>query len=80
MRWTKIGLVLGGGLIVSPGGVFRADLRVAGGVVSDVGLNVTRDGDEYKDVAGKYLLPGGVDAHTHFDLPLPDGTRTADSF
>jgi dihydropyrimidinase len=69
-----------GGVVANPDGVYRADVRVEGETISGVGLDIARDGDDVYDVSGRYLLPGGIDAHTHFDLPLADGTRTADSF
>ncbi|MDR1649731.1 MAG: dihydropyrimidinase [Synergistaceae bacterium] len=73
-------IVLAGGVVAGPDGVCRADVRIDGETVSEVGTRAARKGDDVFDVSGKYLLPGGVDAHTHFDLPLSDGTRTADSF
>ena len=73
-------VVLAGGTVANPDGAYRADVRIEGGVIAQVGIEITRAGDSVSDVSGKYLLPGGIDAHTHFDLPLSDGTRTADSF
>jgi dihydropyrimidinase len=73
-------LVLAGGIVVNPHGVYRADVRIEEEKIAEVGKLVTRAGDDVTCVSGKYLLPGGIDAHTHFDLPLADGTSTADSF
>ena len=73
-------VVLAGGTVANPDCAYRADVRIEGGVIAQVGIEITRAGDSVSDVSGKYLLPGGIDAHTHFDLPLSDGTRTADSF
>ncbi|MDR1019556.1 MAG: dihydropyrimidinase [Synergistaceae bacterium] len=73
-------VVLAGGIVANPDGAYRADVRIEGGVIAGVGAGVAQDGDCVSDVSGRYLLPGGIDAHTHFDLPMPDGTRTADSF
>lgn len=73
-------IVLAGGSLVSTDGVFRADLRMENGTIVDVGSRVGCTEDEYVDVSGRYLLPGGIDVHTHFDLPLDPKTRTADSF
>jgi dihydropyrimidinase len=72
-----------GGFVVSPEGVFRLDVRADGGVITDMGASSAKDGDEIVDVSGKYLCPGGVDAHTHFDLPLGGASsacRAADDF
>ncbi|MDR0764566.1 MAG: dihydropyrimidinase [Synergistaceae bacterium] len=73
-------IVLAGGIAATPDGAYRADVRIDGETIAEVGIRVARDGDDILDVSGKYLLPGGIDAHTHFDLPMPDGTRTADGF
>lgn len=73
-------IVLSGGTVASADGECRADVRIDGGKIVSLGLDVRRPGDEVTDVSGCCVLPGGVDAHTHFDLPLGDGTRTADSF
>jgi dihydropyrimidinase len=74
-----LALVLSGGKVVSGAGIMQADVRIDGGIIESVGSDAAR-GDEITDVSGKYILPGGIDAHTHFDLPLGDGTRSADGF
>jgi dihydropyrimidinase len=73
-------VVLAGGIVANPYGAYRADVRIEGETIAEVGVGIARAGDCVSDVSGRYLLPGGIDAHTHFDLPLSDGTRTADSF
>lgn len=72
--------VLKGGRVATSEGVIGADVRIAGGRIESVGLAVAREGDEARDVSGMILMPGGIDAHTHFDLPLGGGMRTADDF
>ena len=72
--------VISGGRVVTACGVFPADVRVEGERITDVGLGIAREGDKIVPVAGKYILPGGIDVHTHFDLPIDSNTRTADSF
>ena len=74
-----MGTVFVGGQVVSPQGACRADLRVEGERIDAVGFGLLRRGDETVDVAGQLLLPGGVDGHTHFDLPAGE-FRTADDF
>lgn len=72
--------VLKGARVAGPDSVRDADVRVEGGRIFAVGDEIARQGDGIFDVSGKIILPGGIDAHTHFDLPLNDGERTADSF
>ena len=73
-------LVLKGGRAVNADGICEADVRIADGRIAAVGSDVLRPGDEVRNVTGRLVMPGGVDVHTHFDLPLGDGSRTADSF
>ncbi|CAA7602985.1 Amidohydrolase family [Acididesulfobacillus acetoxydans] len=74
-----MGIVLQGGTIVTAGDVFRADLRIEGEKVSSLGLGLTRTDDTVYGVDGCYLFPGGVDPHTHFDLPAGE-IFTSDDF
>ena len=55
-----------GGLLVSGDGIEKIDLLIEGGKVRSVGPGLeTPDGARVIDAAGKYVLPGGVDAHAH---------------
>lgn len=67
--------LLKGGQIVNPAGVLRADVLVEGEHITAVGTDLT-GADKVLDVAGKLVLPGGVDVHTHLDMPS-GGTPTA---
>lgn len=74
-----MGLVLSGGTIVTHEECYQADLRIQGETISGIGRQVAQAGDTLLPVDGCYLFPGGIDAHTHFDLPI--GTiATADDF
>ena len=55
-----------GGLLVSGDGIEKIDLLIEGGKVRSVGPGLEiPDGARVIDAAGKYVLPGGVDAHAH---------------
>jgi len=63
-------LVVRGGTVVTAGGSFQADVGIEGGRIAEVG---TVSGDAPSiDATGKFVLPGGVDVHTHLRLPTPD--------
>lgn len=67
-------LVVRGGLLVDdrvarPGDVAVADGRIA--AVAAPGEIAARDADELIDASGSLVLPGGIDAHVHFDFALP---------
>ena len=67
------------GTVVTTAGAFVADVLVDGETIAQVGPGLDQAADVVHDAHGKYVLPGGVDAHTHLDMPLGD-TVTADDF
>ena len=58
---------------------FDADLLIADGIICGYAKSGEGVGTEVVDAKGKYLLPGFIDAHTHFDLDVCN-TTTADDF
>ena len=68
------------GLVITHAGSFEADVLVEGEKVAALGA---RGGDwvadEVIDASGKYVVPGGIDVHTHMELPF-GGTFASDSF
>ncbi len=72
------GLLIKGGTMITAAETFEADLRVEGEVIAEIGVNLAeRAGEEVVDAEGMLILPGGVDVHTHFDLPM-FGTVSSD--
>jgi dihydropyrimidinase len=69
-------LIIRGGLVVTPGGVRRADLVVAGERVARLDPRNRQDGETF-DAEGCYVLPGGVDPHTHILADVASATRSA---
>lgn len=72
-------LVIRGGTVGTASGSFRADVAVTGETVAAVGLDLPRGAREI-DAAGKYVLPGGVDTHTHIEQVSAGGLLNADTF
>ena len=68
-----------GGTVVSGKGTKRADVLVDGEKIVRVARSITDPLAQTVDVTGKFLLPGFIDAHTHFDLDVCN-TTTADNF
>ncbi len=56
---------------------FPADLLIEGEKITRIEPNISETGQEILDATGKLILPGGVDPHTHFDLPM-SGTVSSD--
>ncbi|MDA0229897.1 MAG: dihydropyrimidinase [Proteobacteria bacterium] len=71
-------LILRNGSIVTHAEEFIADIGIEGGKIKQIGHKLGPAAREI-DVSGKYLFPGGVDAHTHVDFELM-GKRTIDDF
>ena len=71
--------IITGGTVVNSEGEFRAEVLVDGGRIVAVGLDLPRDGAEVVDASGAYVLPGGIDVHTHFQMPF-GGTVSCERF
>ena len=73
-------LLIRGGTVVNADREFRADVLCEDGLITAVGTNLaTPAGCETLDAGGRYVLPGGIDPHTHMQLPFM-GTVTRDDF
>jgi len=67
------------GTIVTATDTFNADILIEGEKVKTIGKNISEKADQEFDAKGCYLFPGGIDAHTHLDLPFM-GTFSSDDF
>lgn len=71
-------VVIKSGTILTASDTFTGDILVEGEQIRAVGKDLAvPQGARVFDAAGKYVLPGGVDAHCHFDLPM-FGTVSSD--
>lgn len=72
--------ILKGGMVISSASVKKADILLQGEKIGKIAPQIElEDGDICVDAEGKYIFPGFIDAHTHFDLHVA-GTVTADDF
>jgi dihydropyrimidinase len=72
-------LIIKNGTIVTAKESYIADIAVKDGKIVNIGINLTDDGAKVIDATGKLVLPGGIDAHTHLNMPF-GGTVSADSY
>ncbi|MGM3187404.1 dihydropyrimidinase [Musicola paradisiaca] len=74
-------LLIKGGTVVNADRQFRADVLCVDGVIAAVGDIPASDiaGAEVVDAGGLYVMPGGIDPHTHMNFPFM-GTTTVDDF
>jgi dihydropyrimidinase len=76
-----------GGTVVSATGRTEADVLIDGEKIvalvspgsTALGSDLAATADTVVDARGKYVIPGGIDAHTHFELPF-GGTEASDTF
>ncbi len=74
--------LIANGTIVTADGSYQADVLVDGETIAQIGADLAAAGvtaDETIDATGKYVIPGGIDAHTHMELPF-GGTFAKDTF
>ncbi len=70
------------GTVVTADGSTRADVLIDGETIAAIGADLGAAGvtaDETIDAAGKYVIPGAIDVHTHMELPF-GGTSAKDTF
>src|SRR5215831_5901505 len=67
------------GTIVTASDRYQADIYIDKGVVTLIGQGLTMPADTVIDASGKLVMPGGIDVHTHLDMPF-GGTTSADDF
>jgi dihydropyrimidinase len=76
-------MLISGGTVVDVDGSRPADVRVGrDGRIAEVGAGLVPqplDGDQVVDATGLLVVPGGVDAHTHMQLPV-GAVRVSDDF
>lgn len=75
-----MGLVIRNGNIVTSNSEYTADIYCDGGVIKAIGQNLdVPAGTQTVDGTGQYVFPGGIDAHTHMEMPFM-GTTSCDDF
>jgi len=67
------------GRIVTAVDDYNADILIEGGVVTLIGAKLDIEADTVIDARGRLVIPGGIDPHTHMELPF-GGTSASDDF
>ena len=69
--------VIKNGTVVTADLSYEADVKIEGGVITEIGKGLK--GDKVLDATGCYVMPGGIDPHTHLEMPFM-GTYSSDDF
>jgi dihydropyrimidinase len=67
------------GTVVTAGDRYDADIYIDKGRITLIGQGLNVPADTMVDASGKLVMPGGIDVHTHLDMPF-GGTTSADDF
>ena len=68
--------IIKNGTIVTADLTYKADVAIDGGKITEIGENL--QGDKNLDATGCYVMPGGIDPHTHLEMPFM-GTYSSDN-
>ncbi|MEK7450103.1 MAG: dihydropyrimidinase [Planctomycetota bacterium] len=68
-----------GGTIITAEKTFRADIGITDGKIEKIAAVLSDEAEKVIEAGGYYILPGGIDVHTHFELPF-GGTVSSDDF
>ncbi|BDM71300.1 hypothetical protein HEK616_47870 [Streptomyces nigrescens] len=71
--------VVRGGLVITAADEVHADVLVEDGRIAALAAHGSPTADRTPGATGKYVIPGGVGAHTHLDFPF-GGTASSDTF
>lgn len=74
-------IVIRGGTVVNADTSFKADVYCHDGIIKNIGVDIEVPlGTEVIDASGQYVMPGGIDPHTHMQLPFMGTVATEDFY
>ena len=72
-------LLIRNGIVVTASDIYEGDVLVDGEKIAAIGSSLKMNADRVIDAKRKYVFPGGIDVHTHLDMPF-GGATSADDF
>src|SRR6201994_4225584 len=74
-----MGTLIKNGTVVNANGSLRADVLLEGEKIAQVASSIPEANHKIVDATNLLVMPGGIDVHTHLDMPF-GGTTSADDF
>jgi dihydropyrimidinase len=74
-----MGTLINNGTVVNADGSKKTDVLIEGEKIAEVGDNLNATGHTVVDASNLLVMPGGIDVHTHLDMPF-GGTVSADDY
>lgn len=74
-----MGIIIKGGTVVTAERTYISDIKIENEVIAEIGKDLKCEGCEVVEANGCHIIPGGIDAHTHFDMDA-GSIKTADNF
>src|SRR5271169_567574 len=76
----RLDTIIRGGTIVTASDTYKSDVGISGDKIVAIAQELNpENATRMIDAAGRYVMPGGIDVHTHLDMPF-GGTTSADDF
>jgi dihydropyrimidinase len=72
-------ILIKNGRIITASDDYFADILIEGEKITTIGRDLSAPGAQAIDAKGKFVIPGGIDPHTHLDMPF-GGTTSSDDF
>ncbi|NDO45399.1 dihydropyrimidinase [Clostridium sp. MD294] len=76
---SKFDMIIKNGMIVTASDRYKGDIGIIDSKIAEIAVNLHDDADKVIDAANKFVFPGGIDGHTHLDMPF-GGTFSSDDF
>jgi dihydropyrimidinase len=73
-------LIIKSGTLITATETFQTDILIEGEKISLIGNHLELPGADVIDASGKLVMPGGVDPHTHFNLPMFNTVSSDDHY
>jgi len=73
-------ILIKSGTLITAAETFSADILIENEKIALIGESISHPEAEMIDAQGKLIMPGGVDPHTHFDLPMFDTVTSDDHY